>query len=475
VATSLKTPSTQPNVYQPVTPAIIAELNDIVGANNVSVTDADRDARAYDVSGHPPHPSEVVVWPETAAQTAQLLHFANQKRIPVTPWGAGTSVEGNPIPILGGILLSTERMTAIIQIHADDFQATVQPGLKYRDLNRHLEPLNLFFPPDPGGDATIGGMLANNAAGAKAVKYGACKDNVLRLQVALADGRLIEVGSRSIKQSSGYDLLHLFVGSEGTLGVITEATVKLTPIPNLMSAVVASFETVQAAVQSVVAIRRSGLDPAALEFIDAATAKMLNQAENTHLLDERPNLFMEFHAAHETALTLGLELVREICQAAGLVSFRATTDPAERRRLWYARHNAYTIAVKAHSGQRFLVLDTAVPISAYPAIVTQVEQSLKRHNVVGYMLGHAGDGNMHVLIPYADLETYRRGLAFNEDLVIRALELGGTATGEHGVGLGKIQYMQREHGPALDIMRSLKQTLDPNNILNPGKIFPKEG
>ena len=459
--------------YQPVTPAIVDRLAAIVGDNNLSTAEAERSLRSHDVSNHAPHLSEIVVWPQTAPQTAAVLQLANEQSIPVTPWGAGTSVEGNPIPLLGGILLSTERMAAILHIHADDFQATVQAGVKYKELNRHLASYDLFFPPDPGGDATIGGMLANNAAGAKTVKYGASKDNVLRLQVALSDGRLIEVGSRSIKQSSGYDLLHLFVGSEGTLGVITEATVKLTPLPKLMSAVVASFETVEAAVGTVVAIRKSGLDPAALEFIDADTAKMLNQAEEVELA-EQPTLFMEFHAAHETSLALGLELVRELCEAAGLVAFRATIDPVERQRLWYARHHAFTITVNNHPGQQFLVLDTAVPISAYPAIVAQVQDSLKKHHLVGYMLGHAGDGNMHVLLPYADTATYERAITFNEELVIRALELGGTATGEHGVGLGKTRYMPREHGPALEVMRSIKQTLDPNNILNPGKIFPAQ-
>jgi D-lactate dehydrogenase (cytochrome) len=353
-------------------------------------------------------------------------------------------------------------------------QATIQPGLKYRALNQHLESLGLFFPPDPGGDATIGGMLANNAAGAKTVKYGASKDNVLRLQVALADGRLLQVGSRSLKQSSGYDLVHLFVGSEGTLGVITEATVKLAPRPNFMSAVVASFQNVDDAVKTVVVIKTTGLDPAALEFIDAATAKLLKQASGVDL-DERPTLFMEFHAAHQEILSIGLQAVRQICQLNRSVNFRATTDPEERIKLWYARHNAYTIAVKAHSpNTKFLVLDAAVPISNYPAIVAQVQQSLAKYKLAGFLLGHAGDGNMHVLIPYQDNATFERGLIFNEALVLRAIELDGTATGEHGVGIGKIGYMRREHGPALEVMRSLKQLLDPNNILNPGKIFRLE-
>jgi D-lactate dehydrogenase (cytochrome) len=364
-------------------------------------------------------------------------------------------------------------MAAICQIHADDMQATVQPGLKYRALNQHLEPLGLFFPPDPGGDATIGGMLANNAAGPKTVKYGASKDNVLRLQVALADGRLLQVGSRSLKQSSGYDLVHLFVGSEGTLGVITEATVKLAPIPKFISAVVASFPNVGDAVKTVVTIKTGGLEPAALEFIDASTIKLLNQAGGVYL-DERPTLFMEFHAAHQDILSIGLQAVRRICELNQAASFRATTNPEERVKLWYARHNAYTIAVKAHPDTNFLVLDAAVPISSYPAIVAQVQQSLAKYELTGFLLGHAGDGNMHVLIPYRDAETFKRGQRFNEALVLRAIELDGTATGEHGVGIGKIGYMRREHGPALEVMLGLKQLLDPNHILNPGKIFALE-
>ena len=458
--------------YQPVTATVLNELVALVGAENLSTSETDRSQRAFDVSSHAPHLSEVVVWPQTAAQVAAVLKYANDQLIPVTAWGAGTSVEGNPIPLFGGILLSTEKMPHTIQIHADDLQVTVEAGKKYKDLNQELEPLGLFFPPDPGGDATIGGMLANNAAGPKAVKYGACKDNVLRCQVALADGRLIQVGSRSIKQSSGYDLLHLFVGSEGTLGVITEATLKLLPLPKFASAVVASFDTVTAAVQAVVKIKGSGLDPAALEFIDAQTIDMINQVGGLSL-DQNHTLFMEFHATHEAALHLGLEKVKRICADLGARTFTATTDPAERKQLWFGRHHAYDYAQQWYADKKLLTLDTAIPISHYPEIVAQIEQGLVKHQVSGHMLGHAGDGNMHVLLPYDD-SNYDRAVAFHRELIQRALELGGTATGEHGVGIGKIGYMQQEHGPALDVMRSIKQTLDPNFILNPGKIFPSE-
>ena len=304
------------HAFNPVTSAIVERLHAIVGAENVSTAEADRKLHSQDMSHFAPRLSEVVVWPTTAAQVAAVLRLANDARVPVTPWGVGTSLEGHPIPWFGGISLSTARMARLVAVHADDFQVTVQPGLGYKDLNQQLAAYGLFFPPDPGANATIGGMLANNAAGIRTVKYGETKDNVLRMEVALADGRLLHVGSRSIKQSSGYDLLHLFIGSEGTLGVITEATLRLTPIPDKMSAVMASFPDVTRAIETVVAVRGSGLDVAALEFIDAATAALLAR-ENGVDLPEQPTLLMEFHGAHDEGVALGLALVREICAEMG--------------------------------------------------------------------------------------------------------------------------------------------------------------
>src|SRR5512145_1872721 len=322
--------------FNPVTPEIIAQLHTIVGRDHTSTAQADLDLHAKDESRHTAHPAEVVVWPTSAQQVADVLRLANAGRIPVTPWGVGTGLEGNSIPVCGGILISFERMNRIVAIHAADFQVTVEPGIGHKDLNAQLARYGLFFPPDPGANASVGGMLANNAAGIRTVKYGASKDNVLRMQVALADGRLITTGARSVKQASGYDLLHLFVGSEGTLGLITEATLKLVPVAQYVSAALASFDSVQAAVETVVAVRGSGLDPAALELIDAAHARMLREAEGVDLPDY-PTLFMEFHAAHEEALQWVLAMVREICQEMGAIRFRATTDTAERKQLWHAR------------------------------------------------------------------------------------------------------------------------------------------
>jgi D-lactate dehydrogenase (cytochrome) len=455
-----------------VTSGIVDQLIDILGEASVSTAQADIDLHARDQSQHPAHPSEVVIWPQTAEQVAEVLRLANTHRIPVTPWGVGTSLEGNPIPLYGGILMTFERMNQIIKLHADDFQVTVQPGIGHKDLNAQLARQGLFFAPDPGANATIGGMLANNAAGIRTVKYGASKDNVLQMQVALADGRLIRVGSRSVKQSAGYDLLHLFVGSEGTLGIITEATLRLVPIAPYMSAALAAFESVEAAVEAVVAVRGSGLDPAALELIDAAHARMLREAEGVNLSDH-VTLFMEFHSAHEESLEMGLEMVREICEELGAVGFRSTTDPAERRALWHARHASYEIMVRSHPDRGFFINDVAVPISAYPELIGYVEQLKREHQVTAYMIGHAGDGNVHVEFPYKDDVEYRKSQELNRLIVLKALSLGGTATGEHGVGIGKAPYMVNEHGQALDVMRAIKDTLDPNHILNPGKIFPR--
>jgi D-lactate dehydrogenase (cytochrome) len=458
--------------FQPVTQEFVAQITALVGAESVSTTQADRDLHARDQSHHAAHPADVVVFPTSAEQVAAVLRCANDARVPVTAWGTGTGLEGGSIPVYGGVLLSLERMTRILTVHADDFQVTVEPGIGHKDLNAVLARDGLFFPPDPGANASIGGMLANNAAGIRTVRYGASKDNVLRMQVALADGRLIHVGSRSVKQSSGYDLLHLFVGSEGTLGIITEATLKLIPVPAHMSAVVAAFPSIEAAVETVVAVRGSGLDPAALELVDAAHCAMLRQADGLDLTDD-PTLFMEFHAAHPGSLEDGLAIVRGICDEMGALSFRATTDNAERRKLWHARHHSYEIMVRSHPGRRFFINDVAVPISAYPELIGEVEALKVSYGLTVYMIGHAGDGNVHVEFPYADEGEYQRALAMNRDIVLKAIALGGTATGEHGVGLGKAPYMPGEHGEALDVMRTIKAALDPNGILNPGKIFPQ--
>src|SRR5215207_3506477 len=416
-----------PPVFQAVTAAIVDRLTAIVGVEQISAAQADLDQHAHDQGFYPAHAAEVVVWPTSAAQVSQVLALANTQQIPVTAWGAGTSIEANPIPIHGGIVLSLQRMDAIIAFHADDFQVTVQPGLGYKDLNERLGRDGLFFAPDPGANASIGGMLANNAAGIRTVRYGATKDNVLRMQVVLADGRVTYVGSRSIKQSSGYDLLHLLVGSEGTLGIVTEATLRLFPIAEHISAVVVAFDSVASAIEAVVAVRSSGLDPSALEFLDTGFVQMLNDSAQLGLLP-KPTLFMEFQAAHVQTLTHGIESVREICQALGALNFSATTNATERRRLWQARNQAYEILVRTYPGKQMFTNDVAVPISSYPALIAFIQGEIARRDTLAFMLGHAGDGNIHVIFPCADEAEYAVGQAINADIVRKALEQGGTAT-----------------------------------------------
>jgi D-lactate dehydrogenase (cytochrome) len=456
--------------FNPVTKAILEQFTAVLSPTNLSTAEAERQLRARDMSKHPPRLSDVVVWPETAEQTAAVLKIANENHIPVTAWGAGSSLEGNPIPLYGGISLSMERMNRIRAVHADDFQVTVQPGLGYKDLNESLARYGLFFAPDPGANASIGGMLANNAAGSRTVKYGASKDNVLALEVALADGRLIRTGSRSIKQSAGYNLTQLIIGSEGTLGIITEATLKLAPIPTIMSSLVVNFENVESAVQTVVAIRGSGLDVAALEFVDGKSAAIATR-ENGVNWGSLPTLLIEVHAAHAETADLDIALIREICEEYGAARVQATTDTAERKQMWQARHHLFETKVRVYPGNQWYIMDVAVPISAYPELIAFANEAFQTYQIEGSLIGHAGDGNLHVEMPYQNEETRIRVSLANDAIVDKAITLDGTSTGEHGVGIGKAKFMQQEHGPALDVMHRVKHLLDPNGILNPGKIL----
>ena len=451
--------------------SILEKIANIVGAGQVSTGESDLKLHSHDQSFHEAHLPEVVVYAIEAQQVADILKLANDNRIPVTAWGAGSSLEGNPIPLYGGILLNLTKMDNIVAVHADDFQVTVQPGKPYKDLNKDLARYGLFFPPDPGANATIGGMLANNAAGIRTVKYGASKDNVLQMQVALADGRLIQVGSRSVKQSAGYNLLQLFVGSEGTLGIITEATLKLAPVPQFKTTMIASFANVEHAIEAVVAIKGSGIDVAALEFLDAtATAILIRSGVG---MEANPALFMEVHNAHSESMEADIAMVREICEELESISFIALTDPTAQGKLWEARHGAYETLVRLQPDMKFLTMDVAVPISQYPEIIAFGRAQLAENGIVAALIGHAGDGNIHLTLPYGNEEALNRVKAINSAIVHKAIELGGTATGEHGVGIGKKAYMQDEHGEAVDVMRIIKKSLDPNGILNPGKVIPE--
>lgn len=456
--------------YGFITDEIVEQIEAIVGAENSSTARAERELHSKDQSMHAPSLPDIVLWVQATEQVSQILQLANANRIPVTAWGVGSSLEGNPLPVHGGILMSFTRMNEILAIHEDDFQVTVQPGIGYKSLNEQLARYGLFFPPDPGANATIGGMIANNAAGIRTVKYGATRDNVLSLQVVLADGRIMRLGSRSVKQSSGYDLAHLITGSEGTLAIVTEATLKLAPIAEHNIAVQAVFDSVADAIEAVVVVRGSGLDPVALEFIDSDMAGMMNSSPNVQLA-ESPLLFMEFHAAHEETLEQTIDFIREICMNLGATQVHATADNADRKALWYARHHVFESFQRLHPGKRAYLNDVAVPISAYPELVAFIAELREESPLPVYLLGHAGDGNIHVVFPFGDDVEYQIATELNARVVEKAIDLGGTATGEHGVGLGKIGFMAAEHGDAFDLMRQIKDLLDPNGILNPGKIF----
>jgi D-lactate dehydrogenase (cytochrome) len=452
--------------------ALIDTLKGLFPSDRFSIGTSARDLHSVDESFHPPCPPDVVLWPTGPEEVQKVVGLAHTHRVPVTAWGAGSSLEGNPIPVRGGIVLDFSLMNHILDLRLQDLQVDVEPGVIYQDLNEHCRPHGLFFPPDPGARATIGGMIGNNASGTRTVKYGATRDYVQALEVVLADGSLVHLGTRAPKSSSGYDLCRLFVGSEGTLGIVTRATLRLTGFPEHFLAAVASFSTPQQAADCVHAIMISGLGPAALELLTSEVMRLLN-AERGLGLAEAPTLFMEFHGTGQEALTQSLEMVRDICRENGGEGFQAGLGLSERNRLWEARHQTFETIKRAHPGYNFLIADTAVPISQYPEMVEFARGLLADKQQLGYVFGHAGDGNLHLVLvgKRTESESWEKVQAVNEALVHQALQMGGTATGEHGIGIGKRLFMESEHGASLALMRRVKELFDPDHILNPGKMF----
>ncbi len=427
---------------------------------------------AHDESPHPQHLPDAVAYPLDTPEISRLVCWAQAKKVPLTPWGAGTSLEGNPIPAHGGLVLDMRRMNKIINIRAEDLLVIVQPGLLHTELNQRLAKHGLFFPPDPGAPAALGGMMANNAAGIQATRYGASKRYLLALELVLPGGEVIRLGSQARFSSSGYNLKGLIAGSEGTLGVISELTLRLMGVPPEMAAAIVSFPDLQMAAATVVGIVQAGIAPAALELLDAGSIKAINAFKGL-ALEEKPTLFMEFHG-NLAAVRAELAFAEERSRAQGALDFRSGLGRAERDRLWEARHQLYYAAAALNPGKRAIVTDVAVPISRLPQMIEFAGERLAQLGIQGPIVGHAGDGNFHVGLfydPAAADELARAGEA-NAAIVKRALELGGTATGEHGVGLGKTQFMESEHGASLQLMRRLKGLFDPEGLMNPGKIFP---
>ena len=458
-----------------ITAEHISDLRWLLPGVEISSGASVLDLHSRDESHHPPRRPELVIWPTETHQVATLLRFASDRGLAVTPWAGGTSLEGNPVPARGGIVLDFTRMDRVLAVREQDLQADVQPGVPYKQLNRTLAAHGLFFPPDPGASALIGGMIGNNASGVRTVAYGGTRDRVLALELVLADGRVLELGSRDIKSSAGYDLVSLVVGSEGTLGIVTRATLRLQGLPAAHLAMVATMPSVTAACAAVAATMRYGLQPAALELMDRALVRAINLDRGTTLAPA-PTLFLEFHNITDAVLATQAAMVTELLEEHGATGVRAGVDPEERLLLWEARHGALESIKRSHPGCAVLLVDSCVPIGAYASLVTQALAAVEAEGVIGYFWGHAGDGNLHLGLVHdpADPVAVAAVERVNHAVVAAGLALGGTCTGEHGIGMGKRGFMAKEHGEALELMRGIKRLFDPQGVLNPGKILPDD-
>lgn len=428
-----------------------------------------------DESAHDPAPPEAVFFAQTTSEVAEVVGLCHRHRIPMIPYGVGSSVEGHVLAVHGGITISLAGMNRVLAVHAEDLDATVEAGVTRLQLNAELKGSGLFFPIDPGADASLGGMAATRASGTNAVRYGTMRDNVLGMTVVLADGRIIKTGSRARKSSAGYDLTRLLIGSEGTLGIITELTVKLHPIPEAMSAAVCAFPDVTAAVNTVIQTIQLGIPVARIELLDALTLSAVNRHGRT-TLNELPTLFFEFHGSR-AAVSEQAQIVQEIAGSFGGQNFEWATRNEDRSRLWQARHEAYFACLQLKPGCRALPTDVCVPISRLAECIQATNEDIARVSIPIALFGHVGDGNFHLVILIDPDRTTDMHEAewINERLVERALAMSGTCTGEHGIGIGKARFMIREHGAdAVAVMRAIKTALDPEQLLNPGKILPPE-
>jgi len=415
-------------------------------------------------------PPDAVVFPQSAEDVQDAVRICVQHRVPVIPYGTGTSLEGHINAPHGGVTLDFRDMNRILAVHAEDLDCVVEPGVTRKQLNEYLRDQGLFFPIDPGADASIGGMSATRASGTNAVRYGTMRENVLALKVVLANGETISTSRRAKKSSAGYDLTRLFVGSEGTLGVITEVTVKLHGIPEAISGGICPFPSVEAACNAAIATIQSGIPVARIELFDELQVKACN-AYSKLTLPESPLLFLEFHGT-DAGVAEQSERFGEISKDLGGGPFTWTTNTEERSKLWQARHDAYWAVIALRPGTKAFATDVCVPLSRLAECVTETQRDIAEHKMLAPIVGHVGDGNFHVsvLLDMDDPAEVATGKAFSERLVERALAMEGTCTGEHGVGQGKMKYLKAEHGEALAAMRAIKHALDPQDLMNPGKI-----
>jgi D-lactate dehydrogenase (cytochrome) len=439
--------------------------------DRLSTSTGVRDHHSKDESWHHPHRPDAVVFPNTTEEVSEIVQVCARHGTPVVAYGTGTSLEGNVIPHQGGIVVDLINMNKVLRVSAEDLDVTVQARVTRKELNAHIRDLGLFFPIDPGADASLGGMAATRASGTNAVRYGTMRENVLGLTVVLADGRIIRTSRRSRKSAAGYDLTRLFVGSEGTLGIITEVTLRLYGIPEAMAAAVCSFDSIEGAVNTVIQTIQLGIPVARIELLDDVQMDSVNKFSKLSY-PVKDTLFVEFHGT-EAGVKEQAELVQSIAQENGGGEFKWATKPEERTALWTARHDV-TYANKAlRPGSEIWATDVCVPISKLAECIMETKKDLKGSFLTAPLVGHVGDGNFHLgfLIMRDDPKELAEAERLNERLVMRALAMDGTCTGEHGIGLGKQKFLLAEHGDAVSVMRQVKKALDPQNIMNPGKIF----
>jgi len=449
---------------------LLDSLRSLLG-ERLSTAMAVREQHGKDVSFHEGHPPDAVAFAETTEEVAAIVRLCAEYETPVVPFGTGTSLEGHIAALHGGVCIDLGRMNAILEVNGEDLDCRVQAGVTRKQLNEYLRDTGLFFPIDPGADASLGGMAATRASGTNAVRYGTMRENVLGLTVVTADGRVIRTGGRARKSSAGYDLTRLFVGSEGTLGVITEVQLRLHGIPEAISAAVCPFETLQGAIDTVILTIQSGIPVARIELLDEV---QMGACVTYSDLDypALPTLFFEFHGT-EAGVKEQAERVAEISAELGGRDFRWATRQEDRTKLWQARHDAYWAAKALKPGSGGWATDVCVPISRLTECILETKRDIEESGLLAPLVGHVGDGNFHLvyLLNEGDEEEYRRASAHNDRMVMRAIAMGGTCTGEHGVGYGKIPFLQAEHGEAVTLMRQVKKALDPANIMNPGKVI----
>ena len=450
---------------------LASELRALLGDRS-STGASQLEHHSHGESWHTAGEPDVVVFPTSTTEVSAIVRIAARLQAPIVPFGAGSSLEGHVSALRGGVSIDMTRMNKVLRVSAEDLDATVEAGVTRRQLSRQVNPLGLEFWVDPGADATIGGMAATRASGTTAVRYGTMREAVLGLTVVLADGRVIRTGGRARKSAAGYDLTRLFVGSEGTLGVITEVTLRLHGLPDGISAAVCPFPTFAGAVNAVITTLQQGIPVARIEFLDEKMIDTVNRYSRT-AYRAQPTVFFEFHGISDRAVAEQAEAVQAIAAEHGGTAFQWAVTPEARSALWLARHNVHHAALALRPGSKMWVTDVCVPISRLAECLLETRTEINASSLVAPIVGHVGDGNFHVLCvidPDNPVEM-AEAQAMNARLVQRALAMGGTCTGEHGVGMGKIDYLADEHGEAIDVMKAIKRALDPDNLMNPGKML----